>query len=226
MTGPQERDTGRAVLLVGTGRDHAAIEASLSKAGFTPETLAGPVEALLRAARDPANVAGALVRVDVLPDDDLDVIAALRRTLPNTVLVALHGPGAREKAARALLLGADAALAEPFYWIELVALLGRFERRATQVTAASVSDSERELELVARLAGGVAHEINNPLTIISGWVQVLLTEMPESEPRHRTLAAIRDEAARIARVVRDLQTFARRKAPVLAPVDRNALIRS
>jgi signal transduction histidine kinase len=228
MTDPHSPDASRIVLVVGTGRDPAAIEASLRAAGFVPESIAGPVEAVLRAARDPSRIAGAIFRAESLREEDLESISAIRRTLPGASLIVLHGAASREKAARALLLGADAAIAEPFYWIELVAVLGRMARRepAASPPERAASNPERELELVTRLAGGVAHEINNPLTIISGWVQVLLTEVAEAEPRHRTLVAIRDEAARIARIVKDLQTFARRKVLTLAAVDLNAIVRT
>ncbi len=75
------------------------------------------------------------------------------------------------------------------------------------------------------LAGGVAHEINNPLAIISGWLQMLKSEAAPDDPRHRTYAIVLDEVERIASIVRDLLRFSLREAPRLAPLEIEPLLR-
>ena len=59
---------------------------------------------------------------------------------------------------------------------------------------------------VGRLAPGIAHELNNPLTSIMGYAQLLLHKM---EGRHEELKMIFDEAERARRIVKNLLAFTR-----------------
>jgi len=63
---------------------------------------------------------------------------------------------------------------------------------------------------LGEIAGGVAHEINNPLTTVSGWLQILLAEVDCNEKRCAALQLMNDEVTRIANIVQHLQTFGRR----------------
>ncbi len=65
------------------------------------------------------------------------------------------------------------------------------------------------LASIGRLAAGVAHEINNPLTGILGFSQRLLRKSTD-ETERRDLERINNEARRAAKVVENLLTFARR----------------
>jgi signal transduction histidine kinase/CheY-like chemotaxis protein len=74
-----------------------------------------------------------------------------------------------------------------------------------------------ELHLVesTRLAGmgalamGVAHEINNPLCIILGFVQSLLKSLPHGDPVTDDLKIIEEESQRCATIVQDLLAYAK-----------------
>ena len=68
------------------------------------------------------------------------------------------------------------------------------------------------LASVGELAAGVAHEINNPLTSILGFSQLLLSE-DLSESVQADLRKIGSEAERAAKVVRNLLSFSRRYEP-------------
>ncbi len=81
------------------------------------------------------------------------------------------------------------------------------------------------LATVGRLAAGAAHEINNPLTIISLNVQILqrlLGEDQEDSIKER-LRVISDQEERIAKIVQDLMSFARPTQPKLI-ADRVSVI--
>lgn len=68
------------------------------------------------------------------------------------------------------------------------------------------------LSSVAEMAAGAAHELNNPLAVISGRVQ-LLYEVEVDESKKNMLKQIQDRAAEISRTVNDLMKFSRPKKP-------------
>jgi len=82
----------------------------------------------------------------------------------------------------------------------------------------------QKLEAVGRLAGGVAHDFNNILTVIDGYSDLLLMDIPEGAPARRGLEEIRKAGERAASLTRQLLAFSRRQ--VLAPqvIDLNDVI--
>jgi signal transduction histidine kinase len=79
---------------------------------------------------------------------------------------------------------------------------------------------------VGELAAAVAHQVNNPLTGILGFAELLLTELPADDPRHDEVAIIKDEAVRARTIVRALLEFARPRPPQRIPASLNDLARS
>jgi PAS domain S-box-containing protein len=76
-----------------------------------------------------------------------------------------------------------------------------------------------KLVFMGELAAGIAHEINNPLGIILGFVQDMLDEISEENPLYEPIKIIEHETARCADVVRELLDFARLKPPQRSRVD-------
>ncbi|MFH1031951.1 MAG: PAS domain S-box protein [Chloroflexota bacterium] len=79
------------------------------------------------------------------------------------------------------------------------------------------------LASIGELSSGIAHELNNPLTSIIGFSQLLL-EKDVPDNLKEDLTTINKEAQRTAHIVRNLLTFARKHEPKKQPVDINDTI--
>jgi signal transduction histidine kinase len=80
-----------------------------------------------------------------------------------------------------------------------------------------------KLEAMAEFAAGAGHEINNPLTVISGRAQLLLREETDPERQH-ALALISAQAMRVYEMIADMMLFARPPRPEFQPVELVQLV--
>lgn len=68
----------------------------------------------------------------------------------------------------------------------------------------------QKMEAIGMLAGGVAHDLNNILSAIIGYPELLLLDLPEDSPIRKPLMTIKKSGEKAAAVVQDLLTLSRR----------------
>jgi len=82
----------------------------------------------------------------------------------------------------------------------------------------------QKMESVGRLAGGVAHDFNNMLTVILGHAELLLMRFNASHPVHTSIIEISKAAERSADLTRQLLAFARKQNASPVSIDLNVTL--
>ncbi len=82
----------------------------------------------------------------------------------------------------------------------------------------------QRMESVGRLAGGVAHDYNNMLSVILGYTQMALDKVQHDSTLHEDLREILSAAERSSRITRQLLTFARKQNIVPQVLDLNETV--
>jgi len=82
----------------------------------------------------------------------------------------------------------------------------------------------RKMESVGRLAGGVAHDFNNMLTVIIGQSDMALARLDPSEPLYPRFQEILKAGERSAELIRQLLAFARKQAITPRALDLNGTL--
>jgi len=84
----------------------------------------------------------------------------------------------------------------------------------------------QKIEAIGRLAGGVAHDFNNVLTVVIGRSQLMLSRYQPDDPAYQDLEQIESTAQRAASLTRQLLAFSRNQSSARQPLDLNATVTS
>jgi two-component system, cell cycle sensor histidine kinase and response regulator CckA len=99
---------------------------------------------------------------------------------------------------------------------------------ATEITQRKQLEDQfrqaHKMEAVGRLAGGVAHDFNNVLTIIRAQTEFLLADLPSDDLRRSDVLEIQSAADRAAAFTRQLLAFSRRQLLQPEVLDLNSVI--
>jgi PAS domain S-box-containing protein len=101
------------------------------------------------------------------------------------------------------------------------------DRRAEEAERARLQEmlfQSQKMEMVGRLAGGVAHDFNNMLGVILGNAEMAMRQVDPSQPLHAELKEIYQAAKRSAELTQQLLAFARKQTIAPAVVDLNDAI--
>ena len=79
-------------------------------------------------------------------------------------------------------------------------------------------------DALTRLAGGVAHDFNNLLTIINGYSDLLLQDLPAADPARPLVEEVLRAGERAAALARQLLALSGRQPMTPRPVDLNAVV--
>lgn len=82
----------------------------------------------------------------------------------------------------------------------------------------------KKMEALGLLAGGVAHDLNNILSGVSGYAELLLLKLPRDSPFLKHAQAIHDSGQRAAAVVADMLTISRNAASNKQTANLNRLV--
>jgi two-component system cell cycle sensor histidine kinase/response regulator CckA len=101
------------------------------------------------------------------------------------------------------------------------------ERIRTEREKAELRESlarSKKMEALGTLAGGVAHDLNNVLSGIVSYPDLLLMDLPPTSPLRQPIEVIQESGKKAAAIVQDLLTLARRGVPASEVVNLNELI--
>jgi PAS domain S-box-containing protein len=82
----------------------------------------------------------------------------------------------------------------------------------------------QKMKAIGTLAGGVAHDLNNILSGIVSYPELILMDLPENSPLREPIGVIQESGKKAAAIVQDLLTLARRGVSISEVVNLNSII--
>jgi PAS domain S-box-containing protein len=107
----------------------------------------------------------------------------------------------------------------------VIGILGTYEDITERKALETQFRQAQKMEAVGRLAGGVAHDFNNLLTIIAGYTNILLTDLPPGDGSIDFLTEIKKAGDHAATLTRQLLAFSRKQVLTSAILNLNTVIR-
>lgn len=174
----------------------------LAKRGYDVSTKESAFQAMAVVIERRADVV--ILDIDDLELKEMEFFDTAKKINPNLFILISCSHVNRGKAIKSLERGADFYISKPVYMNELLGIICKYLDRNGCCDNALVEGRTS----IEQLALKVAHEINNPLTTISGQLQLHLSEMESSDPNYQIYTTLEEEAQRIAGVVKNLITYA------------------
>jgi two-component system NtrC family sensor kinase len=104
---------------------------------------------------------------------------------------------------------------------EIYAVIHHIQDITEKVKMESQLIQSDKLAAIGEMAAGVAHELNNPMTVIIGTAQILLRELENDHPHAGYMKDIVNSGLRCKRIVQNLLTFSRQEHQPMEPLAVN-----
>ncbi|GAB6145352.1 response regulator [Desulfocicer niacini] len=208
---------------------------ALKRVGFETTGVYTGAAALASILKDPETI---LLVDQFLPDmTGTQLIRSLQEHNIRVPFVAMTGQGSEKTAVEMMKMGARDYLVKGFDLSEVLPnIFLRVFRELETERRLALAEMEtqhlqeqfaqaQKLESIGRLAGGVAHDLNNLLSPILGYGEMLLEDTPEADPRREFLKEIVSAGSRARDMVGQLLAFSRKQTLEFKPVDLNDLLK-
>jgi signal transduction histidine kinase len=150
-----------------------------------------------------------------MPDmDGIQLMERVRECAPDTLVILMTGVATVESAVRALKGGAYDYILKPFTLAEIFHTVKRgLDQQRLKQENVQLNDLNRRLQeldqIKSNLLSAITHEFRTPLTVMSGWMDLLLGDHfgPLAGKQRESLAAIRTGIIRLGRLISNLLVF-------------------
>ena len=205
-----------------------AANGALTEAGF----LVSEAENGVQAMDSLETIRPEIILLDVMmPEmDGFDTTRAVRRKagyahVPILIMTALED---LDSINRAFEVGATDFITKPINWVILVERIRFMTRAVRMMNAQRQLQKElvqaQKMEALGTLAGGVAHDLNNVLSAIVSYPELLLMQLDSGSPLRKPMLTIQQAGQRAAEIVQDLLTLARRGVSVKKVININEIV--
>lgn len=223
---------GRILLVEDSRTQRLLVEAKLREEGHEVVEAGNGKEALDAVAREEPGYFDLVISDIMMPEmDGISLLRQIRARFSRIELpvIVATGKDRSEDVVAGLQAGANDYVAKP---VDLAVLLARVDTQLSLKRAhAALHDAQRALIRAARmesvgiLAAGVAHEIRNPLAMMSMVANGLRTRLGGADPESAALLdTLVESIGRADRIVKDLMRASQAQQLKLAPGDVNELV--
>ncbi len=165
--------------------------------------------------------------------DGLEVLREARRFNDKVPVIMFTGFASISSAVEAMRSGADDYVTKPLTYPQLVGAVHKaMEDRQSKQDAEARREYEarirqsQKMEAIGRLAGGVAHDFNNLITVIAGYSDLLQNCLGPHHAALEFVDEIRKAGDRAASLTRQLLAFSRKQVFAPTVLDVNAVVAS
>lgn len=150
-----------------------------------------------------------------MPDiDGIQLMERVRESAPDTLFILMTGGATVETAVRALKGGAYDYILKPFTLAEIFHIVKRgLEQRRLRLENIQLYELNRRLreldQIKSNLLSAITHEFRTPLTVMSGWLDLLLGDQfgQLSGKQRESLTVVRTGTVRLGRLISNLLVF-------------------
>ena len=154
---------------------------------------------------------------------EISEMAETGRPIPSGELLLMHKDGSRVPVISHHTIVTVPGRAQELFCLD-VDISARKQAEADKEKLKTQLNQAQKMESVGRLAGGVAHDFNNMLSVILGHTEMALEKLDPATPLFANLQAVQQAAERSAALTRQLLAFARKQTISPKVIDLNETI--